>query len=667
MKIKILPILVAVSLLLTGINVIATDTDDNNTVKIVEEDHHISFSEATIETKGDYLSVNIAEANTVLRATGKPMLPVYTKTFTFPRGTKIKNVECIISDITSEVIDGKIEPSPRPIPRISLKNSIDQNGDEEETIKNNNNGGETIEDKSIYSSSDLFPDSWYDYKIGCGLYEGKDVIFVKVDCYPTRYSPAENTLYYVDTIDIRVKYEEASTTVTSDSEYQLLIITPTRFRLWLTPLYLHKIIMGVSTKIETLESIYQNPEYNGRDKPEQIKKFIKYAKEEWNITYLLLVGGLKSKIYAEDKDNCNEGSKAWHLPVRYANIHMWVGKNQEHGYISDLYYADIYKYNESSGEDDEFDDWDSNGNDIFADEDGDLLDLYPDVYYGRLACRNLFEVRTMVKKIIRYERPTILSKIIGKPWMEKMIAVGGNSFGFYPDLGESGEWDGEYLCNLSLDYMNDIITKPVKILATHNNTGGPRPIPRDIAWEFSKGAGFVLFQGHGAPWIWDTNWADYSYTWCGGLPIYYFSALINGGKLPIVVVGGCHNACFNVTLLQTMRDTEGKYYWTYGLPASECFSWRLCAKRGGGAIASTGCTGAGLGYASNPLSLSAELESNFFYEIGRNNATTLGLAHSGSIVKYIIDNPGCENNIDEVYCITEYQLFGDPSLKIGGY
>ena len=134
-----------------------------------------------------------------------------------------------------------------------------------------------------------------------------------------------------------------------------------------------------------------------------------------------------------------------------------------------------------------------------------------------------------------------------------------------------------------------------------------------------------------------------------------------------MVVGGCHNACFNVTLLQTMRDTDGKYYWTYGLPAGECFSWKLCVKRGGGAIASTGCTGAGLGYPSHPLSLSAELESNFFYEIGKNNATTLGLAHSGSIVKYITDNPGCQNNIDEVYCITEYQLFGDPSLKIGGY
>ena len=82
-------------------------------------------------------------------------------------------------------------------------------------------------------------------------------------------------------------------------------------------------------------------------------------------------------------------------------------------------------------------------------EDDGNLDLEPDVYYGRLACRNKAEVRTMVRKIIQYERPTLLSKIIGKPWMEKMIAVGGCTFGFYEELGESGEWDGEYLCNLS--------------------------------------------------------------------------------------------------------------------------------------------------------------------------------------------------------------------------
>ena len=67
---------------------------------------------------------------------------------------------------------------------------------------------------------------------------------------------------------------------------------------------------------------------------------------------------------------------------------------------------------------------------------------------------------------------------------------------------------------------------------------------------------------------------------------------------------------------------------------------------------------------SPPDSLSGELEADFFYKIGQDGVTTLGGAHGGSIQKYIGDNSIGD---DDVYVITEYQLFGDPSLKIGGY
>ena len=304
-------------------------------------------------------------------------------------------------------------------------------------------------------------------------------------------------------------------------------------------------------------------------------------------------------------------------------------------------------------------------------EDETDIDFMPDVYYGRLACRSKAEVRTVVKKIIQYERPTVISKIIGKPWMEKMIALGGNTFGLCMEEGVPGdEWDGEYLCNLSVDYMMDagIIDKSVKIFSTNNDTGGPVPVPGDIIKEFSKGAGYVLFQGHGAPWIWDTNWADYTSTWTGGLPIYFMPFLLNGRKLPIVVVGGCHNALFNVTLVQTMLDVFGKNYWSYGMPVRECFSWKLCAKSRGGAIAATGCTGFGLGDPGNTLSLSATLECNFFKtiaEFDENDDKTVGEAHSGSIIQYINEEP--DIRLNDAYVLAIYQLFGDPSLKIGGY
>jgi hypothetical protein len=83
----------------------------------------------------------------------------------------------------------------------------------------------------------------------------------------------------------------------------------------------------------------------------------------------------------------------------------------------------------------------------------------------------------------------------------------------------------------------------------------------------------------------------------------------------------------------------------------------LCVLPGGGAIASTGNTG----YGSTP---SDELELNFFYQIGQNDSTTLGSANYGAISKYIN-----ENNIgrNDAFFITIHQLFGDPSLKLGGF
>jgi hypothetical protein len=59
------------------------------------------------------------------------------------------------------------------------------------------------------------------------------------------------------------------------------------------------------------------------------------------------------------------------------------------------------------------------------------------------------------------------------------------------------------------------------------------------------------------------------------------------------------------------------------------------------------------------------LESNFFYKVGIDNVSTLGEAHSGSIIKYIND-VNVQGDSGHTYSITEYQLFGDPSLKIGG-
>jgi hypothetical protein len=433
--------------------------------------------------------------------------------------------------------------------------------------------------------------------------------------------------------------------------YDLVIIAPAAFESKIQPLIDHKISKGVNTTFKSVEDILN--EYEGVDEPEQIKYFIKEAYDTWGIKYVLLFGGLKSHIKANDKDDRNHGATGWYVPVRYSNIVEF----DEGNYISDLYYGDLY---DAYGN---FSSWDSNSDGIYAAGGAGLgipdddLDLYPEVYVGRLAVSNKFEVGLMVKKIITYES----SGPDEKSWYGTMIGVGGKTFENY-----SGQPDGEYLCDLAIDDMGDIVDNPVRVYSTNRDTGGFVPTPKDITKAISQGAGYVDFEGHGNPLVWDTIWFDGEYPedWCGGVSLYHFLKLFNGNKLPVIIVGGCHNGMFNVSTLPTLLDKDGSRFYCYGLPAPVCFSWGFVVKPRGGAIASTGCTGYGVGYEGDPVSLSAELESNFFYQIGQNGSANLGSAHSGAIRKFISEE---EVGQTEAYCITNWQIFGDPSLKLGGY
>ncbi|UCF13172.1 MAG: hypothetical protein JSW06_02665, partial [Thermoplasmatales archaeon] len=413
-------------------------------------------------------------------------------------------------------------------------------------------------------------------------------------------------------------------------------IAPQAFSSAYQPLIDHKEDMGVKTMLKTVEAILD--EYEGYDAPEKIKYFIKDAIEMYNITYVLLGGGLKSHIFANDRENRNTGTKAWHVPVRYTNIVY----NDDPGCLSDLYYADIY---DSEGN---FSSWDSDEDGIYGEYWTDSMDYYPDVYVSRLACRKKFEVNLMVRKIINYESTSPDSK----SWFKTMVCVAGKTFNLY-----NGQPDGEYVTDACIDHMGDLVDEAVKVYASNRDSGGLVPTSKDIKKAISSGAGYAFLIGHGNPYSWNTHWPDEG--WAGGLHLQHFPMLFNGKKLPVVIVGGCHNGMFNVSLLATMFK-DG--YWTT-LPTPFCFSWGLCLVPWGGAIASTGCTGLSLG-GPHPIILSSELETNFFYEIGQNNTMNLAQAHGDAISKYINEN---SIGHSDAHCITIFQLFGDPSLKFGGY
>jgi len=400
-------------LLFSGFAIIGIGNEADEKLETVS----LSFLELDIIEKDLFVEIEVEGSNNHIFSAGKPMLPVYTETLILPFGAKVNEVLCEVENVESRVLTCKVLPAPEPQIKSTIKISTEPQIDE-----------------IVYTSNEIFPNDWYSYHVGVGLDENMEhKTLMTVNTYPVRYNPAEDTIFYARDIDLKIKYENPDyNPFPATVEYDMVIISPETFSADLQPLIDHKNSYGVETILKSYEEILD--EYTGIDEPEKIKYFIKDALEEWGVTYVLLVGGLKNMVYAKPRDDENKGVSGWHLPVRYSNL-----DEGEPGYCCDHYFADIYK------EGGIFDNWDSNNNGIFAEWTGlkkDTIDLFPDVAVGRLACRNDNEVKSVVDKIITYETGADSS------WFEKMIVVSGDGFLDQEDL--NFQWDtnglpeGEY-------------------------------------------------------------------------------------------------------------------------------------------------------------------------------------------------------------------------------
>jgi hypothetical protein len=634
---KFISIITVGILVLSGLGAaaFATNVSIKPTMIVKNESTSVLFSSQPTQLEKDgFVELAMSGATTQLLEPNKPVLPIYVKTYQVPFGSANIQVICNPQDIGTMTLKKEVIPARiAPLSKMSERTAY-------------------VKDSSVYGSAAFYPSTWYSYDLGAGRNENdQQVTFVKVVCYPVRYSPVNNQVEYAGGFDINVKYDAPVTQPkTLDTSFDLVIIAPAAFESALQPLIDFKNGKGMATTFKSMEEILT--EYTGFDQPEQVKYFIKYAYDTWSIKYVMLVGGLKSHINAKDKDTISAGWKAWWVPVRYVTM----PQEDDEGCLSDLYYGCLY--NATGG----FDNWDSNGDGIYANwgwigAKKDIIDMYPEVYVSRLPCTTVSEVNVVVNKILTYES----TGPAAKPWYKTFIGIGGKTFRMY-----EGKPDGEYLTDLSYNYTKNAIPdlNLVKVYSTNRDTGGLVPNPDDISAAFNQGAGFVDFEGHGAAYAWNTIWFDGEYPndWTGGINVYYFPLISNKDKLPVVVVGGCHNALYNITFLGTWKNPKNYFC---AVPSPVCFSWALVVKPRGGAIASTGCTGYGMDTGiDDPVGRSAGLEVNFFWQIGNNSVTNLAKAHSQAIIKYLNEH---EIKQIDAFCITNWALFGDPSLKLGGY
>jgi hypothetical protein len=339
----------------------------------------------------------------------------------------------------------------------------------------------------------------------------------------------------------------------------------------------------------------------------------------------------------------------------------------EPSFLSDIYYADIYN---SKGD---FSSWDSNNDNIFSvwnETFRETMDLYPDVYLGRLPCRNKNEVEIMVNKIIQYEQTKR-----DESWFKNLILVAGDS---YVNKGEDDFNEGEIISEAAIDLMPDFT--PIKVYASMNDINR-----KTVNNAMNQGAGFAYFCGHGSSVSWSTHFPpaiDDRDNWTTGYKVEDMIFLRNKEKQPITIVGGCHNGQFDISIPNSIKEGIDAYGFTYFFTrfffdgwVPKCWAWWLTSKSEGGAIATIANTGLGThgeedsdhnGIIDYLEVLDGWMELRFLELYGKEKQDNLGENHGQTIVEYLHLFQGNNEKMD-TKMIQQWELFGDPSLKIGGY
>jgi len=575
----------------------------------------IDVSAPVLQQNAEFVEVVVSGADGIMTTEACPILPVCTKTFEFPLGTRLTSVEIQPSMVQTMNLEKQVRPVP----------SKQKIGNQIIPLEGQLN-------QEVYNSNDAYPDSWYTITTGAGLNKDNEhVLFVSCHITPVRYLPSRYLLQYSTHFTVEITYETTKPFTVASNDYSLVILTPAEFSEQLQPLVEHKNAYALSTTLVTLDEISSS--YPGRDDLEKIKYFIKYAVEDWGTKYVLLVGDMKK------------------LPIRATYANWW-----ERDILSDLYYADIYDANG------EFCSWDSNGNNLFGEIDDnksdlDGVDLYADVHVGRLPCKDQTEVSALVNRIIIYEEETY-----DQIWFKRIVLAGGDTFPICRG-GRPFVYEGE-ITNTKV--AQNILGFDTTFLWTSKNTLHPRSFNREI----NKGTGFVSYAGHGFEHGWGT-FRPNSLTKRG--MIWYFTPYIvglrNGNKLPIIFFDACLTAKldFNFTDLQNYFKITA-HLLTRIFKLSEdpsmfypSFAGSLLTLEDGGAIATIGSTRTAYTWvdANGVYGGAGYLDVHFFDSYFE--GVRVGQMLTGSQNAYI------QNVGPDYFTIEEFLLLGDPSLMVGGY
>lgn len=312
---------------------------------------------------------------------GRPLLPVVSITLAIPADARLNRVEAVPQ--TTEQIEGKfiVLPSQFPVP-VSTSQLPEF----------------CPPHIAIYRSDQPWPARSL---INYSVHHAGGFQLVNLLICPFTYFPLSGRLLLHTEIGLTVTFEPGTTSVTpitiSQRNHQLqslrplvvnpedlttfaspvwgndqlsidyLIITSRELKESFQPYLEYRRQRGMRTEIRTTDWIEAN--YSGRDLQEKIRNHIIDYYHNRGVIYVLLAG-----------DNRQ-------IPSRQISVNV----GNEQGMIpTDLYYGDL-----------DFS-WDSNHNNLFGEMD-DSVDLYADVFVGRVSIETPDQVQNFVNKVIAFE------------------------------------------------------------------------------------------------------------------------------------------------------------------------------------------------------------------------------------------------------------------------
>jgi len=358
----------------------------------------------------------------------------------------------------------------------------------------------------------------------------RDARIVTLKTYPVKYNPATGDIKIYRRMVVRLEYSGTSDTnvftgprkpikpvwdrlyhrtilnyaflgyakagnslykTATSSDYDYLIITVDNYDDNIQPLANWKTRRGIKSKVFKLSSIGANPDQT------DIKNFIKEKYNNYNISYVLLVGDP-------------------------ADLPLPTGQEPNPPYAPTTWYGDFW----------------------YADTNNVEFPTEPELAVGRISAVSDDEVDLIVDKILNYELDPPLTYIGSDIWMKRSLLIADD---------DDGYWEGHFWIELEPDYQgckeNIEYDHPndITFIEAFGRSGAENS---DIDSEITDGIGLVNYRGHGSLSKWpDWNISDEDYE------VYDAEDLENGALTPVVFSIACQTAG-----LQSASTTLGEAF-----------------------------------------------------------------------------------------------------------